>query len=62
MSGSWWWGTKGGYYPVVAVFFFSVLLSFVLLYPLFLFLSDQSMIAVVSVSLFINCFLCLLSL
>ena len=44
------------------LFFFSlVLLSFVLSCPLTLFLSDQSMIYVLSVSLFVISFLCLRS-
>ena len=54
-------GTGGGYY--LFFFFFDFYLWFCLLVSLVLslFLSEKSMIAVVSVSLFIICFLCLLS-
>ena len=51
-------GTGGGYYLIVFLF---VLLSFGLSCPVSI-LSEYSMIAVVSVSLFSICFLCLWSL
>ena len=56
-------GTGGGYYLLVCFLclFLFVLLSFGLSCPVS-FLSEWSMIAVVSVSLFIICFLCLWSL
>ena len=58
-------GTGGGYY-LIACFFFVVVVLFVLLsFGLSCpasFLSEWSMIAVVSVSLFIICFPCLRSL
>ena len=57
-------GGTGGRYYLIACFclkFLFVLLSFGLLCPVS-FLSEWSMIAVVSVSLFIICFLCLRSL
>ena len=50
-------GTGGGYYLTVCCFFLFVLLSFGVS-CLVSFLSELSMIAVVSVSLFIICFLC----
>ena len=53
-------GTGGGYY-LIAWFLLFVLLPFGLSCPVS-FLSQWSMIAVVSVSLFIICFLCLRSL
>ena len=53
-------GARGGYYLIVFVFLF-VFLSFVLSCPVS-FLIEYSMIAVVSVSLFIIGFLCLWSL
>ena len=53
--------TGGGYFPIVFFYFLFVLLYFGLSCP-GSFLSEQSMIAVVSVSLFIICFLCLQSL
>ena len=56
-------GTEGGYYLLVCFLclFLLVLLSFGLSCPAS-FLSEWSMIAAVSVSLFIICFLCLRSL
>ena len=50
-------GTRGGHYLIVCLFFL-----FVLSHILSLFQVSRSMIAVVSVSLFSICFLCLWSL
>ena len=52
--------TESGYYLIV--FFLSVLLTLVLSCPLSLFLSDQNMIVIVSVSVLKIYFLCLWSL
>ena len=52
------WRDRDGYYLIV---FWLALLSFVFPSPFSCFLSEWSLIAVVSVSLFIICFVCLLS-
>ena len=52
-------GTGGGYYLIACFFVCACLLFF---HVLSLFLTEQNMIVVVSVSLFIICFLCLRSL
>ena len=51
-------GGKGGAYYFIVVVFLLALLYFVLLSPLSL-LREKTMVAVVSFSLFVICFLCL---
>ena len=50
---------KGGAYYFIVVVFLLALLYFVLLSPLSLVLHEKTMVAVVSFSLFVTCFLCL---
>ena len=52
-------GGKGGAYYLIVVVFLLALLYFVLLSPLSLVLREKTMVAVVSFSLFVICFLCL---